>query len=197
VTKLLAGHSDVTLGYVSVADPTLRQPIVDAAVTWGLTPSPWDCWMAERGMHSFDLRFDRAQQTAGQIADHLAGLDGMDAVIYPGRADHPDAAKAQALLGQNPGNMVSFRIRGGRAQANAFIRAAGDIPFAPTLGDIGTTLSHPASSSHRGLTEAARADLGINEGFFRLSVGIEDPDLLLNELTAAVAAAQASVKASI
>jgi len=193
VTKLLAGHSDVTLGYVSVADPTLRQPIVDAAVTWGLTPSPWDCWMAERGMHSFDLRFDQAQQTAGQIADHLAGLDGVDAVIYPGRADHPDAAKAQALLGQNPGNMVSFRIRGGRAQANAFIRAAGDIPFAPTLGDIGTTLSHPASSSHRGLTEAARADLGINEGFFRLSVGIEDPDLLLNELTAAVAAAQASV----
>ncbi len=193
VTKLLAGHSDVTLGYASVADPGLRQPIVDAAVTWGLTPSPWDCWMAERGMHSFDLRFDRAQQTAGQIADRLAGLAGVEAVIYPGRADHPDAEKAQALLGQNPGNMVSFRISGGRAKDNAFIRAAGEIPFAPTLGDIGTTLSHPASSSHRGLTAAGRAELGIDEGFFRLSVGIEDPDLLLSELTAAVKAAQATL----
>ena len=192
VTKLLAGHSDVTLGYVSVADAALRQPIVDAAVTWGLTPSPWDCWMAERGLHSFDLRFERAQRNAGMIADHLAGLAGVDAVIYPGRSDHPDAAKAQALIGSNPGNMVSFRIAGGRAQANAFIRAAGEIPFAPTLGDIGTTLSHPASSSHRGLTAEARAELGITEGFFRLSVGIEEPALLIAELTGAVAAARGS-----
>ena len=193
VTKLLAGHSDVTLGYVSVADAALRQPIVDAAVTWGLTPSPWDCWMAERGLHSFDLRFERAQRNAGLIADHLSGLAGVEAVIYPGRSDHPDAAKAIALLGTNPGNMVSFRISGGREQANAFIRAAGEIPFAPTLGDIGTTLSHPASSSHRGLTAQARADLGITEGFFRLSVGIEEPALLISELTAAVTAAQTTV----
>ncbi len=191
VTKLLAGHSDVTLGYLAAADPALRQPLVDAAVTWGLTPSPWDCWMAERGLHSFDLRFERAQENARRIADHLTGLAGIDAVLYPGRADHPDAARAQALLGDNPGNMVSFRIQGGRAQANAFIRAAGEIPFAPTLGDIGTTLSHPASSSHRGLTEEGRAALGITEGFFRLSVGVEDAGLLIGELSAAVAAAEA------
>ena len=191
VTKLLAGHSDVTLGYAAVADPALRQPIVDAAVTWGLTPSPWDCWMAERGLHSFDLRFERAQRTAGLIAEHLGGLAGVEAVIYPARPDHPDADRAAALLGANPGNMVSFRISGGRAQANAFIRGAGEIPFAPTLGDVGTTLSHPASSSHRGLTEQGRAALGINEGFFRLSVGIEEPNLLMDELAAAVAAARA------
>ena len=86
--------------------------------------------------------------------------------------------------------MVSFRIKGERAQANAFIRAAGQIPFAPTLGDIGTTLSHPASSSHRGLTPEGRAALGITEGFFRLSVGIEDVRLIQSELTAAVAASQ-------
>ena len=191
ITKLLAGHSDVTLGYVAVRDAALRQPIVDAAVTWGFTPSPWDCWMAERGLHSFDLRFERAQANAGRIAEALAGLEGVDAVLYPGRADHPDAARAAALLGDNPGNMVSFRIKGARAQANAFIRAAGQIPFAPTLGDIGTTLSHPASSSHRGLSVEGRAALGITEGFFRLSVGIEDPALISSELTAAVAASQA------
>ena len=102
VTKLLAGHSDVTLGYASVADPGLRQPIVDAAVTWGLTPSPWDCWMAERGMHSFDLRFDRAQQTAGQIADRLAGLAGVEGRDLsgprrpPGRGKGPSPARSKS-----------------------------------------------------------------------------------------------------
>ena len=69
--------------------------------------------------------------------------------------------------------------------ANAFTRAAPEIPFAPTLGDVGTTLSHPASSSHRGLTPEGRAALGISEGFFRVSVGVEDPALLIREMTAA------------
>lgn len=85
--------------------------------------------------------------------------------------------------------MVSFRIAGGRDAANRLVRAAPDIAFAPTLGDIGTTLSHPASSSHRALTPEGRAALGIDEGFFRVSVGIEDADLLIEEFTAAVATA--------
>ena len=71
---------------------------------------------------------------------------------------------------------------------NRFIAAAGKIPFAPTLGDVATTLSHPASSSHRALSAEARAALGMSEGFFRLSVGIEPAALLLGELNAALAA---------
>jgi cystathionine gamma-synthase len=85
--------------------------------------------------------------------------------------------------------MVSFALHGGREAANLLTRAAPDIAFAPTLGDIGTTLSHPPSSSHRGLTPEGRAALGITEGFFRVSVGVEDADLLISELGAAVAAA--------
>ena len=69
-------------------------------------------------------------------------------------------------------------------------RAAPDLPFAPTLGDVGTTLSHPASSSHRALTEEGRATLGMSEGFFRVSVGLEDPELLIRELTHAIAESQ-------
>ena len=196
VTKLLAGHSDVTLGYVAARDPALRQALEDAVATWGLTPSPWDCWMAERGLHTFELRFERAQANARRIADHLAGLAGVERVFYPGRKDHPDRTLARALLGTNPGNMVSFTVPGGRAQANAMMRALGGIAFAPTLGDVSTTISHPASSSHRGLTEAQRAALGITEAFFRLSVGIEDPALLLDELSAGVAAARSSLSGS-
>ncbi len=188
VTKMLAGHSDVTLGYAAARDAARARRLMDVTVTWGLTPSPFDCWLAERGLASFDLRFERAQANAAALADHLAGLEGVEAVLYPGRADHPDHARAMALLAGQGGTMLSFRLAGGRADVNRFLRAARHIPFAPTLGDIATTLSHPASSSHRGLSEAGRAALGITEGFIRVSVGVEDIALLKREFTAAVAA---------
>ena len=188
VTKLLAGHSDATLGYVAARDPAVRTAINTANVTWGLTPSPFDCWLAERGLHSFELRFDRAQDTATKLADALAQTKGIKRVIYPTRHDHPDHNRAVALLNGRGGNMLSFELTGGRDAANAFTRAASQIAFAPTLGDVGTTLSHPPTSSHRGLTPEGRTALGISEGFFRVSVGIEDADLLISEMTAAAEA---------
>lgn len=192
ITKLLAGHSDVMLGYAVATDPDLTEKMRIFAVTTGLTPSPFDCWLAERGMLSFDLRFDRAQQTAADLADHLAGLRGIARVVYPMRADHPDRDRAVALMDGQGGNMVSFELMGGRAAANAFTRAADGLSFAPTLGDVGTTLSHPASSSHRALTADERAALGLSEGFFRVSVGLEDPDALKQIFTVAAAEAAAA-----
>ncbi len=189
ITKLLAGHSDVMLGYAVARDPALNESMRLFAVTAGLTPSPFDCWLAERGLLSFDLRFDRAQATAAVLADHLAGLPGVRRVIYPLRADHPDHARAADLLAGRGCNMVSFEMRGGRAAANAFTRAAQGLSFAPTLGDVGTTLSHPATSSHRALTPERRAELGLSEGFFRVSVGLEDPAVLMQVFERAVAAA--------
>jgi cystathionine beta-lyase/cystathionine gamma-synthase len=160
------------------------------SITTGMTGSPFDCWLAERGMLSFELRYDRAQATAARLADHLATLPGVKRVLYPQRADHPDHAAATRLLGGQGCNMVSFEIEGGRAAANAFTRAADGLSFAPTLGDVGTTISHPATSSHRGLTPEAREALGMGEGFFRISVGLEDPDALCEVFTQAVAAAR-------
>lgn len=189
VTKLLAGHSDVTLGYVAAKDPALQKKIYDFAVTTGMTASPFDCWLAERGLATFDLRFERAQENAARLADHLSGLKGVKRVLYPSRADHPDQTRALDLLSGQGCNMVSFEIEGGRAAANALARAAEGIAFAPTLGDVGTTLSHAASSSHRALTPAARAALGMSEGFFRISVGLEESNALNEVFTAAVLAA--------
>ncbi len=189
VTKLLAGHSDVTLGYAAARDEGHRAAIRTATATFGLTPSPFDCWLAERGLHSFALRYDRAEENAARLANHLATLPGVRRVIYPLRPDHPDHNRATGLLGRRGGNMLSFEVAGGRAAANALTRAAPDISFAPTLGDIATTLSHPPSSSHRALTPDGRAALGISEGFFRVSVGVEEIDLLIEEFTAAIAAA--------
>ncbi len=189
VTKLLAGHSDVTLGYVACRDAAHRKAVYDFAVTVGMTPSPFDCWLAERGLYSFHLRYDRAEENAVRLADHLAGLPGVKRVIYPLRPDHPDHNRAAGLLGKRGGNMLSFELAGGRAAANALTRAMPDVAFAPTLGDVGTTLSHPASSSHRAMTADARSALGISEGFFRISVGVEDVGLLIRDFTAGVAAA--------
>lgn len=186
VTKILAGHSDATLGWVAARDRGLRQRIRDVATTWGLTPSPFDCWLAERGLHSFALRFDRACENAEELAAHLDGLEGVEAVLYPGREDHPDHERARRLLGGVWGNMVSFRIHGGREAANRLVAAAPSIAFAPTLGDIATTLSHPATSSHRGLQAGEREAMGITEGFFRVSVGVEDIELLKLEFEAAI-----------
>jgi cystathionine gamma-synthase len=98
VTKLLAGHSDATLGYIACKDPAHRTLIDTANASWGMTPSPFDCWLAERGMHSFDLRFDRAQATAARLADALAEVSGVARVIYPTRPDHPDHNRAKASL---------------------------------------------------------------------------------------------------
>ncbi len=189
VTKLLAGHSDATLGYVAARDPAKMKAIYDTAVTLGLTPSPFDCWLAERGLMSFDLRYDRAEANAAALADAVADMPGVTRVLYPARRDHPDHDRAASLMGERGGNMLSFEIEGGRAAANALVRAVPQISFAPTLGDIGTTLSHPATSSHRALTSDARAALGISEGFFRVSVGVEDAGLLIRDFRAALVAA--------
>ena len=148
------------------------------------------CWLAERGLYSFHLRYDRAEMNAAALADHLADLPGVARILYPMRPDHPDHARAQTLLRGQGGNMVSFELSGGRAAANAFTRAAEGLSFAPTLGDVATTLSHPASSSHRNLSEQERAAPGLSEGFFRVSVGLEDIGALKDIFARAAAAAR-------
>lgn len=188
VTKLLAGHSDATLGFAAARDAAQQKAIYDAVTTWGFNASPFDCWLAERGLNTFELRFERAQDNAKALAAHLRGLAGVKRVLYPIADDHPDRDLARDLLGDNGSHMVSFELDTDRAGVNRFLRAAKHLPFAPTLGDVATTVSHPPSSSHRALSAAERAKLGIGEGFIRVSVGIEDIDLLKREFTAAIAA---------
>ena len=188
VTKLLAGHSDVTLGYVAAKDQGLRDKIYTFSVTTGMTASPFDCWLAERGLLTFPLRFDKTQATASALAKMLAQHKAVARVLYPGQASHPDFTRAQTILGQNGCNMVSFELASQtREAAERFTKAADQIAFAPTLGDVGTTLSHPVSSSHRVLTGPEQQELGISEGFFRVSVGLEDEIALLNVFEHALA----------
>jgi cystathionine gamma-synthase len=185
ITKMLAGHSDVTLGAVCAARD-LMAPIRDVVVTWGLTASAFDCWLAERGMNTLELRVTRAAASAAALADVLAAHPAVHHVLYPGRTDHPDHETAVTLFGRQFGNMVTFELNGGRDAVNRFMRALESIPFAPTLGDVATIISHPAVTSHRGLTADARDALGIREGTIRVSVGVEAFSALADEFRAAL-----------
>lgn len=188
VTKLMAGHSDVTLGYVAAKDPSLNERMDVFAVTTGMTGSPFDCWLAERGLLSFELRFERAQENAEKLAAWLADHPKVKRVLYPTRQDHPDKSRAQSVLQGVGCNMLSFELDGVRPEANAFAQAAENLAFAPTLGDVGTTLSHPPSSSHRALSTTEQEAIGITEGFFRVSVGLEKIDDLIAEFERGLAA---------
>jgi cystathionine beta-lyase/cystathionine gamma-synthase len=172
------GHSDVMLGLLcGLADKWQRVPGVLS--TWGFTSAPFDCWLALRGLGTLGVRMERACDNALTVAHRLAESDRVEAVYYPGLERHPDHSLARRQFGDRFGSIVTFTLGGGRAAATAFMRAARQIPFCPSLGELNTTLSHPESTSHRGLTPEVRAALGITGGTIRLSVGIESSQHVL------------------
>jgi cystathionine beta-lyase/cystathionine gamma-synthase len=182
LTKSMNGHSDVNLGLLCGRSALWeRLPLVLS--TWGLASSPFDCWLASRGLGTFALRTEKACASALAIARQVAQEPKVLAAHYPGLESHPDHALARRQFGERFGSMVTFTLEGSTPAAERFIEAvAGSIPFSPSLGDLSTTLSHPESTSHRSLTAEARAALGIFGGTIRLSVGIESLDSIQQAL---------------
>ncbi|MCA9268401.1 MAG: PLP-dependent transferase, partial [Planctomycetales bacterium] len=176
VSKSVNGHSDVMLGAVCV--PEANWPELPRVVsTWGLAGGPFDCWLALRGLATLQLRTDAACANVQRAAEFLAVHGRAAQVRYPGLATHPDHALAQRQFGQAFGAVVTFDVAGGAQNAERFIAAvADDIPFCPSLGELSTTLSHPASTSHRALSPEQRQRLGISANTIRLSVGVESPE---------------------
>lgn len=188
LTKIINGHSDVLLGLVCGREANWQR-IGTVIACWGLNSSPFDCWLAARGLGTMALRVERANDNALRAAEYLASRLPPGAVHYPGLFEHPDHGLATRQFLGRYGSMVTFTLPGGMAAATAFIRGAEQIPFSPSLGDLSTTLSHPESTSHRGLSATERARLGIHGGTIRLSVGIESPDWVCDGLEAGMAAA--------
>lgn len=171
-SKMMNGHSDVMLGLL--CGRTVDWERVPTAVSvWGLASGPFECWLAARGLASLHLRAERAFTNAHSAAEYLASRSDVVSVDFPGLPDHPQHALAVRQFGDRFGSVVTFELPGGRAAADAFITRARRIPFSPSLGETSTTLSHPESTSHRGLTAAERTALGISGGTIRLSVGTE------------------------
>ncbi|MGD9723299.1 MAG: PLP-dependent aspartate aminotransferase family protein [Pirellulales bacterium] len=178
LTKSMNGHSDVVLGLLCGAERHWQR-VPAVLSTWGLASAPFDCWLALRGLATLAVRAERACANALAAAERLTEHRAVEAVYYPGLASHPDHALAQRQFGDRFGSLVSFTLRGGRPAAAAFMSSARQIPFCPSLGELNTTLSHPESTSHRGLLEPARRALGITGGTIRLSVGIESRGAVL------------------
>ncbi|MDA5556132.1 trans-sulfuration enzyme family protein [Shimia sp. MMG029] len=186
VTKMLSGHSDLNLGYLGGTDSVLLDKISDVIATMGLNASPYNCWMAERGLNTFDLRFRQAQDNAHKLATFFDGHDMVEQTHYPGLSSHPDHQLASSMISAGYGAMVSFVLKGERAQANAFLRGCKNIPYGPTLGDVSTMVIMPAVSSHRKLSRDERLKLGIKDNLIRVSVGIEDFELIKREFESAL-----------
>jgi len=180
LTKTMNGHSDVVLGLLCGAQARWQR-VPAVLSTWGLAAAPFDCWLALRGLGTLGVRMDRACHSAQAVAEVLAAATtSVEAVHYPGLASHPDHTRAGRQFGERFGSIVTFTLSGGAAAADAFMAATAErIPFCPSLGELGTTLSHPQSTSHRGLTPEARAALGIGGGTIRLSVGIESTEAVI------------------
>lgn len=184
LTKLIGGHSDLTLGAL-LGPKTLIDRAAGIASTFGAPGNPHESWLCARGLATLALRSERACSNAHTLANRLASHPGVRQVHYPGLPTHPDHQRARELLTGGFGGVLTIDL-GNRHRADAFIKALSGIPFAPSLGDVATTLSHPATTSHRGQPPQELLRLGIHPGLIRLSVGIEDIRDLEREIVRAI-----------
>jgi cystathionine gamma-synthase/methionine-gamma-lyase len=196
-TKYLGGHGDLTAGVVATRAELLDQVRLVSRLVGG-TLGAFDAWLALRGLRTLPLRLERQCAIAQAVAEHLARHPRVAAVNYPGLPLHPQHALAQRLFGgRGFGGVLSFEIEGaGVARVTRFMDALRLVLPAPTMGDVYSLCLHPARASHRGLTPAHRAALGIGDGLVRLSVGIEDAGDLIADLDQALAASASASTAS-
>jgi len=180
-TKYLGGHSDVTNGVLVGSTEFVRQARA-VLVVYGISASPFDCWLTTRGIKTLALRMERAAANAQVVAAYLAARPQVAATHYPGLAGHAQHDRAARLFTGGYGAMVAFELRGGEPAVSRFVRGLHSIRLAPSLADVSTTISHPAKTSHRGYTAEEREQIGIGPGLIRLSVGIEHVDDIIADL---------------
>ena len=187
-TKYLGGHGDV-LGGVAVAatEPDALALRRHRQMT-GANLSPFDAYLALRGLRTLALRVREQNRNALGLAEWLAAHPRVAQVHYSGLPTNADHAVARRLLGGCFGAMLAFDLKdAGRAEVFAFMEKLQLIQRVPTLGDTATLAAYPAHASHRALSPEQRASLGIGDGCVRLSAGIEDLDDLIADLERALA----------
>jgi cystathionine gamma-synthase len=182
LAKYISGHATAFGGAVIG-----RQDLIDVArsrlIHLGGTMSAFDAWLALHGLKTLGLRMRAHTENAIKVAHFLNTHPLVRRVDHPSLPGHPHAKRTLRLFPNGTGGMMSFELEGGYAAASRFVTSLqGRIPLAPSLADVGTTLSYPASTSHRALTPEARAAIGVTNGLLRLSVGIEDIQDIIRDL---------------
>jgi methionine-gamma-lyase len=184
-TKYIGGHSDLMGGaVVAPADRVAgaRHVMINA----GGNASPWECFLALRGLKTLALRMERHSSNALAVARALEGAPGVAGVRYPGLDSHPQHELAcRVLRGGMAGGMLALELEGGREHGERYLERVRLAVHATSLGSAETLVSHPASSSHRQLTDADLAGAGLGPGTVRVSIGLEDADDLIADLVAA------------
>jgi cystathionine gamma-synthase len=183
-TKYVNGHSDVVGGAVIANTPELQEQLAWWANATGVTGSPFDSWLALRGLRTLAVRMNQHQQNAARIAHWLQQQPLVRQVHYPGLESHPDHALASRQQ-RGFGGMVSFELADEPA-VRAFVAGLRNFALAESLGGVESLIAHPATMTHAAMSAAARKVAGISSGLLRLSVGIEHADDLLADLNAAL-----------
>jgi cystathionine beta-lyase/cystathionine gamma-synthase len=183
-TKYLNGHNDVLGGVVLGTAPYVEE-VRQKMMLWGQAPDPFACWLMERGLKTLDVRVQRQNANAVEVATWLAAHQAVSRVHFAGLATSEDHAIARAQM-SGFGGMLAFELAGGGPAAERLLKRFRLIRNAPSLGGVESIVSEPRFTSHDHLTPEERAAAGIPDGFVRMSVGIEAAADLIADLTGAL-----------
>ncbi|MFG1464969.1 O-succinylhomoserine sulfhydrylase [Xanthobacter sp. DSM 24535] len=184
-TKHIDGQGRCLGGVILSSEAFVTEGLQTYLRQTGPSISPFNAWVLLKGMETLALRVERQQASAATIADALATSSKVEKVLYPFRADHPQAELARRQM-KGGGTLTTFVVGGGKEGAFRFANALRLIRISNNLGDSKSLLTHPATTTHQRFTPEARAEMGISDGLVRLSVGLEHPGDLIADLTQAL-----------
>ncbi|KAM3619664.1 uncharacterized protein V6R79_011556 [Siganus canaliculatus] len=192
-TKYMNGHSDVVMGLVSVNRDDLYERLKFLQNALGGVPSPFDCYLCNRGLKTLHLRMERHFKNAMAAAKFLEADPRVERVIFPGLPSHPQFELMKRQCTGCPG-MITFYIKGKLEHATAFLSNLKLFAIAESLGGYESLAEHPAIMTHASVPEKERAVLGISDTLIRLSVGLEDEEDVIEDLAQALNAAHPKEK---
>ena len=186
-TKHIDGQGRCLGGVVLGTERFIRDEVEPYVKHTGPALSPFNAWVMLKGLETLALRAHAQTDGAEALAGWMSGAEKLSQVIYPGLPTHPQNNLALAQM-ERPGTMLAFEVEDGQAGAFRFLNALRLIRISNNLGDAKSLVTHPTTTTHQRLTEEARLSLGITPGLLRLSVGLEDPEDLREDLDSALAA---------
>jgi O-succinylhomoserine sulfhydrylase len=184
-TKHIDGQGRCLGGVILGRREFIRKTVEPYLKHTGGALSPFNAWVMLKSLEHMDLRCRAQAETAQAVAEALEGRPGLSRVIYPGLPSHPQHDLAARQM-ERPGTVIAFELAGGQEAAFRFLNALELVTISNNLGDAKSIITHPATTTHQRLTEAQREALGISRGLVRLSVGLEDAEDLIADLSRAL-----------
>ncbi|MEM8697093.1 MAG: aminotransferase class I/II-fold pyridoxal phosphate-dependent enzyme [Pseudomonadota bacterium] len=185
-TKMMDGQGRVLAGAICGSEAFILETLLPFTRNTGPTLSAFNAWVVLKGLETLDLRIRRQSENAVAVGKFLEAR--VPRILHPGLASHPQHNLAMRQM-DACGPIFSFYVDGGRSQAHALLDALELIDISNNIGDSRSLMTHPASTTHSGLDENVRAEMGIEEGMLRINVGLEDPEDLIGDLDGALEAA--------